>query len=90
MILGFFSLKKDRETQAEFFKFCSFVVTPEDGTLLPNGTYTGSIGLIQQGKVDFKTKADNIMHGEHFFVSNVDSSGVSTAKPLNGYRLCNA
>ena len=77
MLLSFFLLKKERETQEELFRFCRFVVTQEDGHLLPNGSYTGSLGLIQQNKVDVKTRGDNVLVGDQFATSNVCNSIVS-------------
>lgn len=77
MMLGFFLLKKQREPQEEFFRFCTFLVTQEDGQLLANNSYTGSIGLIQQNKAHIKTRADNVLMGDHFLLTNVCSSLVS-------------
>lgn len=77
-MLDFFLLKKKRETQGEFLKFCTFILEPEEGTLLSNGSFTGATGLIQRNKAHVKSKADNVLMDGQFTMSNVCNSLVSS------------
>ena len=68
---------RKRESQEEFFKFCKIFVNPEDGRLLPNGSYGVNtvIGTLQRSLADLTIKSENMY---------VDTSVVDLSKVI-GY-----
>lgn len=61
VLLDSFLLMRKRETQEELFRYCNFFVMPEDGRLLPNGTYGRNtvIGMLSRSLADFTVKVEN-------------------------------
>lgn len=62
VLVDSFLLMRKRENQDDFFKNCELYVMPEDGRLLPNGSYGRNtvVGMLERSLADFTIKVENM------------------------------